>query len=104
MRRVTGWYPIALASILAFLPSDLKAADWPRFRGPDGNGIRVFTTRRILDALLDGSLALQTARNKNLITFRGGADSHGSWFHVLRDAFARQSTAASEGHGDRVKQ
>ena len=69
-----------------------------RGHSPDAKGIRLFTTRRIVDALLGGSLSLQTAQNKNLITSRGAVDSVTIWFDVLRGAFARQSTVTQTRH------
>lgn len=58
--------------------------------GPEGASTRIFTSRRILNALLNGHLRWQTGVAKKLIVLRGTRENVSEWQDVLRSAVAKQ--------------
>ena len=60
---------------------------------PPNNATRVFTTNRILNNFLDGTVSWQIATNEKLIVARGAAESVNQWFSVLRNSFEKKREA-----------
>ncbi len=58
---------------------------------PSDNSTRIFTTRRILDNLLEGTVSWHTAMNKKLIVARERDESVEPWLFVLRNSFEKKN-------------
>ena len=56
-----------------------------REHGPDGDEVRIFTTRRVLDNLLDGNIDWRNAVDSNFIASRGSQREIAAWLAVLRE-------------------
>lgn len=61
-----------------------------REHGPDGDEIRIFTTRRVLDNLLDGNIDWRHAVNSNFIASRGSQSEITAWLAVLRELTGKE--------------
>lgn len=58
---------------------------------PSGDGVRIFTTERVMASVLDGRLGWSTAVGKNLVVARGPEVRSAPWLNALRDAVKRSN-------------
>ena len=56
-----------------------------RKHGPEGDEVRLFTTRRVLDNLLDRTFSLQEAIDSEFIAWRGDEGRSAAWLAALAE-------------------